>query len=213
MGDHVSHANMEVTTMMQDFGGRHKANPSTEFKFGSNSFDGLKFLCDHLNAIEDVEKVKTIGAQQLTQNIGAYLMRCVVMTRGLFEVGDTYEHNEIRRIKEMTQLKDTLKVHTDKVEELNKQLSEVNRQKEISKSKCLDLETTISGLIQDFEKTQEANETLNKYLQEAQVDLLSADDDTFNRTKAQALCLKPDLNVSEMDYFNNHGGWPDGRYG
>lgn len=78
---------------MQDFGGSHKANPSTKFNVGSNNFDGLMFLYDHLNMNEDVEKLKTIGAQQLTQNSGSYLMRYVIMTRGLFKVSDAYEQN------------------------------------------------------------------------------------------------------------------------
>lgn len=33
------------------------------------------------------------------------------------------------------------------------------------------------------------------------MDLLSAGDEAFERAKAQALCLQPDLNVSEMDFF------------
>lgn len=44
------------------------------------------------------------------------------MTRGLFEVGDSYEQNEIRLTKDVTYLKDNLKVQTDKVEDLNKQM-------------------------------------------------------------------------------------------
>lgn len=81
LGDLVSHVDFAVTTLMQESDNNHKSNSSTEFKFWSYNFDGREFLYDHLNAIEDVEKVKTIGAQQLTQNIGAYLMRCAVMTR------------------------------------------------------------------------------------------------------------------------------------
>lgn len=62
MGDPVSHAELVVTTLLQDSGDIHKANLLTEFKFLSNNFDGLKFFYDHLNAAEEVEKVKTIGA-------------------------------------------------------------------------------------------------------------------------------------------------------
>lgn len=80
MGDPVSHDDLVVTTLMKYFGGIHKANSSTEFMFWTNSFNGVKFLFAHINEIEDVEKVKTIRAQQLTQNIGAYLMRYVVIT-------------------------------------------------------------------------------------------------------------------------------------
>lgn len=44
------------------------------------------------------------------------------MTRGLFEVGDAYEKNEVLLTKYMTRLKDDLKIHNYKVEKLNKQL-------------------------------------------------------------------------------------------
>lgn len=42
---------------------------------------------------------------------------------------------------------------------------------------------------------------MNKSLQESRVDLFSHGDEAFERDKPQALCLKPDLNVSEMNFF------------
>lgn len=114
---------------MQDSGSSHHTNPSSEFKFWSNNSDGLRYLYDYLNATEDVEKVKSIGAQQLTQNPGAYLMRFTVITRCLFEVGDTYENNETRLTKDINQLKDDLKSRTLQVYELTKQLAEMMKQK------------------------------------------------------------------------------------
>lgn len=71
---------------MQDSGNSDQSNSSNEFKLWFNIFDGLKYLYDDLNTTKDVEKVKTIGAQQLTQNLGAYLMKCTVMTWVLFEL-------------------------------------------------------------------------------------------------------------------------------
>lgn len=130
MSDPVSHVDLAVTTLMQDYGSNQQFNPSIEFKFLSNIFDVLKFLYGHLNATKDVEKVKIIGTQQLTQNIEACLMRCDVMTRGLFEVSVAYEQNETRLTKDVTQWKRNLKVHPDKVEDMNKQLLEVKKQKE-----------------------------------------------------------------------------------
>lgn len=60
----------------------------------------------------------------------------------------------------MTQLKENLKVHTDKPDELNKQLSEMKhketaksqllemkKQKQNTESKCWDLEATIADFI------------------------------------------------------------------
>lgn len=75
---------------MQEAGDNLKPSPSMEFKFLSNSFDEIKYLHNHLNATEDVEKVNTISALKLTQNLGSYLMRCVVTSLCLFEVEDAY---------------------------------------------------------------------------------------------------------------------------
>lgn len=123
------------------------------------------------------------------------------MTRGLFEVSDAYEQNEICLTKDVTQLKDSLKVHTDKVEDLNKILLEMNERKETAESKGLELKATTFGLVRDVEQARALNRTLNKSLQEAQVELLSDGDEAFEMDKTQALCLKPDLDVSEMDLF------------
>lgn len=38
-------------------------------------------------------------------------------------------------------------------------------------------------------------------MQGAQVNLLLADDEAFERAKAQALCIMSDLDVSKMDFF------------
>lgn len=85
-------------------------------------------------------------------------MWCVVITQSLFEVGDTYEHNEIRLNKEVSQQKEILKIHTDKVAELGKQLLEAKKQKEALDSKWMDLEETNASLIKDMETTRESNE-------------------------------------------------------
>lgn len=58
-------------------------------------------------------------------------------------------------------MKDNLKVQTDKVEDLNKQLLEVKKYKETAEFKYLELETTIAGLIQDVEQAQKLNENVN----------------------------------------------------
>lgn len=57
------------------------------------------------------------------------------------------------------------------------------------------------SLIQEIEKNRALNETLKKSLQDAQVDLLFANDEVFERAKAQALCIMLDLDVSKMDFF------------
>ena len=80
--------------------------PSTENKFWSANFDGIKFLYDHLNATEDVNKLKNLGPQKITQHLSSYLMRCVILTRGLFESDDDADkkyfelENEVKRLTE-----------------------------------------------------------------------------------------------------------------
>ena len=81
MSDEVCRDDMEITSLMREPGNSHA---SGEFKFWSNSFDGLQFLYDHLNTIEDVNKVKSVGHQKMTHNLSSYLMRRAVLTHGLF---------------------------------------------------------------------------------------------------------------------------------
>lgn len=176
----------------------------------------MRFLYDHLNAYEDVEKVKSIGAQQLTQNPRAYLLWYVVRIMGLFEVGSAYEKNEIPLNKEMNQSRDDLKTQTSQVEELTKQLSEMKKQKELSESqlleittnnetmatRCSELEEANVSLTQEVEKSRNLNETLKKSLQDAPMDLIFAGNEAFYRPKAQALCIAPDLDMSKMDFIN-----------
>lgn len=76
----VCRADWEILSLMREASGRNQTRTFNEFKFRSNNFDGLKFLCDHLNTTEDVNKVKTIWRQKLTENPNSYLMRCVVLT-------------------------------------------------------------------------------------------------------------------------------------
>lgn len=82
--DDVSQADLVITTLMQNSGNSYQTNSSTEFKFWYNSFDGLRYVYDHMNTTGDIERVKSIGAQQLTQNLGAYPIRCLVMILRVF---------------------------------------------------------------------------------------------------------------------------------
>ena len=58
MSDEACRADLEITSLMGELGNSHA---SEEFKFWSNNFDGIRFLYHHLNATEDVNKVKTVG--------------------------------------------------------------------------------------------------------------------------------------------------------
>lgn len=88
MSDEICRVDMKISSLMHEDGGNDQTNQSNKFKLWGNNFNGLKFLYDHLNATEDVDKVKMIGRYKLTQNINSYLMRCAALTRGLFESGD-----------------------------------------------------------------------------------------------------------------------------
>lgn len=52
MIDKVSQDDLKNTTLTHDLRSSHQSKPSTEFKLWSNSFDGLRYLYDHLNASE-----------------------------------------------------------------------------------------------------------------------------------------------------------------
>lgn len=68
MSDEVRRNDWEISSLMQEDGGSNKTKSSNEFKLCGTNFDGLKFLYDHLNSTEDVNKVKIVGRQKLTQN-------------------------------------------------------------------------------------------------------------------------------------------------
>lgn len=59
----------------------------------------------------------------------------------------------------------------------------------------------IERLKKDNESLNKDNEELRASFQETQLEALSAGGEAFDRAKAQALVLQPDLNVHEMDFF------------
>ena len=124
MTDEVCRADMEINSLMNTPG---QSAVSEEFKFWSNNFDGLRFLYDHLNATEDVNKVNKIGHQKITQNISSYLLRCVVFTRGLFESRDASEKAELKSRDEIARLQ-------KKLSDLEKDLADEKRSKEFIES-------------------------------------------------------------------------------
>lgn len=80
-------------------------------------------------------------------------------------------------------------------------MSEMTKQKEITESKCSDLEATNVGLVREAGHVKALNEALKKHLQDAQVDFISVRDNAFERAQAQALFIMPDLDVIRMDFF------------
>lgn len=77
----------------------------------------------------------------------------------------------------------------------------MKKQKEIVEFKCSEMEATNVSLIQEAKQYRVLNETLNKSLQDTQVDLLLVGGEDFERAKAQALCIMPDLDGSKMNIF------------
>lgn len=130
MSDEVCRADWEISALTCETGEVTKPDHPMNFKFWNKNFNGLKFLYNHLNATEDMNKVKTTWRQKLTQNSSSYLMRLFVLTRGLFEVVDDHAQNEIKLNEEVNQLKEQQKMQAVKLSNLEKQLSEEKTKRE-----------------------------------------------------------------------------------
>lgn len=178
MSDEVYRADWEISSLMCETDGRDQTRLSNELKFWSNSFDRLKFLYDHLNPTEDVNKVKTIGRQKLTKNIS--LMRCVVLTRGLFETKDECESNEIKLNKEINQLKEQQKVQAVRLSYLEKKLLEENTGRGKLEAMNQELKSTVNKQSEEMKSFQDSNVQLQK----SQIYVLDTSDVAFDKAKA-----------------------------
>ena len=132
------------------------------------------------------------------QNIRSYLMRCDVLSRGLFEPGDNFKQNELNLQKEINDLKDDQKVKSDKITAQEKSLLEEKTRRE-----TLEMESrkSLTQLIDKLKSTKTANDDLKEALNKSQMEVLSTMDKAFNRAKDQTLYLYLDLDLSQMDYF------------
>lgn len=63
------------------------------------------------------------------------------------------------------------------------------------------LKFTIYQQSEKMKSLQDSNVQLQSSLQKSQIDVFDAGDTTFDRAKAQTLCLYHDLDLSEMDLF------------
>lgn len=181
-------------------GGNHTRS-SNEFRFWSNTFDGLKLLYDHLNATEDVNKVKTIRRRKLTQNISSYMMRCVVLNRRLFEAGDESEQNEMKLCQEVTQLWEHQKAQAIRLSDLEKQLLEEKTRGEKLEAMNQKLKSTVNQQFEKINSLQDLNVQLQNSLQKAESDVLDTSDIAFDWSKSQTLFIYPELDLPEMDFF------------
>lgn len=64
-----------------------------------------------------------------------------------------------------------------------------------------ELKSTFNKKSKEMKSIQDSNEKLQSSLQKTQIDILDVDDATFDKEKAQVLCLYPDLDLFEMDFF------------
>lgn len=116
--------------------------------------------------MEDVNKVKTIGRQRLTQNSSSYLMRCIVLIRGLFESADDYEQNEIKLNQDFNHLKEQHNTQVNKISDMEKQLSGED-EKGKTETENQELWSTVTKKYEEMKSIRESNDQLHKALQKA----------------------------------------------
>src|ERR1051325_5954634 len=105
MGNETNSTDWAISKLLKETGDS-SGGASPENRFWAADFDGLKFLYDHLNATTDVNKLTHLGSQQITKQLSSYLMRCVVLTRSLFESGDNVEKKKTELETEVKRLAD-----------------------------------------------------------------------------------------------------------
>lgn len=98
-------------------------------------------------------------------------------------------------------LKEQQKVRAVKLSDLDKQLLEEKTRKQKLKAMNQELKSTVNKQYEEIKSIQFSNVQLQSSLQKAQIDVLDAGNTAFNKAKAQALCLYPDLDLSQMDFF------------
>lgn len=84
------------------------------------------------------------------------------MTRGLFEMGDAHEQNEIHLNKDITHLRGDLKVQTAQLEELTKQLLEMKEHKKMSESQLSEMTKQKETVATNCSKLEATNFGLSK---------------------------------------------------
>lgn len=77
-------------------------------------------------------------------------MRCVVLTRGLFEIEDDYEQNKIKLNWEINQLKEQQKMQSVKLFDLEKQLSKEKTIREKSEAMNQELKSTVNKQFEEM---------------------------------------------------------------
>ena len=132
-------------------------------------------------------------------------MRCAVITCGLFEFMDDHEETKTKLKEEITHLRETHKVQSEKLSTAEKTLVKEKEHRE-----TLDSENkfTLTQLDEWLKAEKATNDELKativelkEALKKSQVDVLSAGDEAFERAKEKVVCLHPGLAISDMDFF------------
>lgn len=104
-----------------------------------------------------MNKVKTIRRHKLTKNISSYMMRCVILIRGLFQAKDDYEQNRIKLNQEISQLKEQQNAQAVRLFYLETQLSEEKSRREKSEAMNQDLKSIVNKKSKELKSIQDSN--------------------------------------------------------
>ncbi|CAI8596285.1 unnamed protein product [Vicia faba] len=178
------------------------------FNLWDSFFDSLRFMYDFLNIDENVDKVKVVGAQKLTQNIYPHLLNSIMLYRALFEVSDSFEKNVVElkkkriEVKEYQYLKDVLVASiNERMAIMEKELQELRADKQLADAELGTIQGEMSELKGQLAEKDKEHEVLNGKLEVAVMDILLARDQGFNKAKQRALFLHLDFNLSALGYF------------
>lgn len=114
-------------------------------------------------------------------------MQSVMMVRALFEVNDNYDQAEHRLSQEVAKLKEALQVQTEKLDETNRQLTKLSKDKKSFKVSLSNLSQEVKklkGSTEEVKVLKNGNEELKVLLKEAQLEILYVGKESFDRVKA-----------------------------
>src|ERR1051325_200889 len=207
MGNETNSTDWAISKLLKETGDS-SGGASPENRFWAADFDGLKFLYDHLNATTDVNKLTHLGSQQITKQLSSYLMRCVVLTRSLFESGDHVEKQkteleaEVKRLTDNEQfLLNANNVFKNKLSEAADDITDLEKKNLEASSRIKTLEDELAQMSTKFQDSEKSCSELKDALKKSQMSMLDAGDLAFDRAKAQVNCLYPDIDISGVDYF------------
>ena len=135
-------------------------------------------------------------------------MRCVVLTRSLFESGDHAEKKkteleaEVKRLVDNEQfLLNANDVFKNKLSEAADNITSLEEKNSEAGKRIKTLEDELAQMSTKFQDSEKSCSELKEALKKSQMGVLDAGDLAFDRAKAQVNCLYPDIDISEVDFF------------